>query len=45
MGVKASTVAIKVTMARVPVVRSVESRYTLQGRNKDREKHQVENGG
>ena len=37
--------AIKVTAARVPVVRSVESRYTLQGRNRDREKHRVANGG
>ena len=32
-------------MARVPTVRAVESRYTLQGGNKDREKHQVANGG
>ena len=45
MGVKASTIAIKVTAARVRTMRSMESRYTLQGRNRDREKHQVENGG
>ena len=45
MGVKASTIAIKVTAARVRTMRSMESRYTLQGGNKDREKHQVENGG
>ena len=45
IGVKASMVAIKVTAARVLVVRSVELRYTLQGRNKDKEKHQVANGG
>ena len=43
--VNASAAAIKVTTARVPAVRAVESRYTLQGGNKDREKHQMANGG
>ena len=45
VGVKASMVSIKVTTASVPAIRSVESRYTLQDRNRDREKHQVANGG
>ena len=36
---KASTMAIKVTVARVPAARLLESRYALQGRNMDREKH------
>ena len=36
--------AIKVTLARVPAARLVESIYALQGRNREREKHQVENG-
>ena len=43
--VNASVVAIKVATTRVPTMRAVESRYTLQGGNKDREKHQMANGG
>ena len=45
IGVKASTMAFKVMVARVPAIRWVESSYTLQGMNMDRVKHQVKNGG